>query len=154
MGTAEDPALLKGGSMSERHRHEKAEKQEKEEEKQEKSWEEKWRRDPLNVVTWALVLLWLGVVLLIVATGVDAQFAWWKTWAMFFVGAGIILLLQVVIRLAVPSLRRRVMGGVILGLIFVAVGLGGVVGWVWVWPVAVIAIALMILIYGLVVRRR
>lgn len=63
----------------ERKRHEKAEKQEKEEEKQEKSWEEKWRRDPLNVVTWALVLLWLGVVLLIVATGADAQFTWWET---------------------------------------------------------------------------
>ncbi len=140
--------------MSERHRHEKAEKQEKEEEKHEKSWEEKWRRDPLNVVTWTLVLLWLGVVLLIVATDVVAQLAWWETWAVFFAGAGVLLLAQVVIRLAVPSLRQRVMGGLILGLVFLAIGLGGMVGWVWVWPVVVIAIALVILIYGLVIRRR
>ncbi|MGB2853810.1 MAG: hypothetical protein WBC55_05090 [Dehalococcoidia bacterium] len=140
--------------MSEKHRQEKAEKQEKEEEKHEKSWEEKWRRDPLNVATWALVLLWLGVVLILATIGSVKELECWETWAVFFGGAGVLLLAQVVIRLAVPSLRQRVMGGLILGLVFLAIGLGGVVGWAWVWPVVVIAIALIILIYGLVIRRR
>lgn len=43
--------------MSERPRGEKEEKDEK---GREESWDEKWRRDPLNAAGWALLLIWLG----------------------------------------------------------------------------------------------
>ena len=31
---------------------------------EEKSAEEKWRRDPLGSITWAVILIWAGLVLL------------------------------------------------------------------------------------------
>ncbi|MDY6916466.1 MAG: hypothetical protein SVP26_00720 [Chloroflexota bacterium] len=69
-----------------RVRHEKDEKQEKEEEKQEKSWEEKWRRDPIGVLTWALIFIWSGVVLILETQNVMADYPWWSAWAFFFAG--------------------------------------------------------------------
>jgi len=50
--------------MSELNYGEKEEKEEKEEEKEEKSWDEKYRRDPLSAIVWAVILIWVGVVLL------------------------------------------------------------------------------------------
>jgi len=143
----------------ERRRRERGEKQEKEEEKEqekrERSWEEKWRRDPLNVITWALVLAWGGVVLILENQAAIAGMAWWEGWAMFFAGAGALLLASALLRLLVPALRQRMMGGVILGLVFLALGLGGLIGWgSWIWGVVLIAIAVVILLGGITRRRR
>ena len=45
----------------------KDEKDEKDVSKHEaKTTEEKWRRDPLGTIAWAIVLIWSGVVLLLV----------------------------------------------------------------------------------------
>jgi len=143
----------------ERRRSEKGEKDEKEEEKeqekQEKSWEEKWRRDPLNVLTWALVIAWGGVVLILESQNVGTRL-WGANhgWAAFFAGAGVLLLLNTLIRVVSPAYRRRVTGGAILGVVFLAIGLGGIIGWgSWIWGVVLIVIAALILIGG-VGRRR
>jgi peptidoglycan/LPS O-acetylase OafA/YrhL len=139
----------------ERHRHEKEEKQEKEEEKHEKSWEEKWRRDPLNVITWALVLAWGGVVLILESQGAGPRMWGDEGWAAFFTGAGVLLLGSTLLRLLVPALRGRLMGGLILGLIFLAIGLGGLIGWgSWMWGVVLIVIAIVMLLGGITRRRR
>lgn len=137
-----------------RVRHEKDEKQEKEEEKQEKSWEEKWRRDPIGTLTWALIFIWGGVVLILETQNVMVDYPWWSAWAFFFAGAGVLLLLQALYRLASPAHRRGVTGALIFGFIFGGIGLGGLVGWEWVWPLVLFAIAAIILVTGFVVRRR
>ena len=140
----------------ERRRSEKDEKEEeKEQEKQEKSWEEKWRRDPLNVVTWALVIAWGGVVLILDNQGIGAR-VWGAGhgWAAFFAGAGALLLLNAFIRLVSPAYRRRITGGAILGVVFLGIGLGGIIGWgSWIWGAVLIVIAALILLGGFGRRR-
>ena len=140
--------------MSERPRHEKEEKEEeKRREKEEKSWEEKWRRDPVNVVTWAAIFIWAGLVLLADTLDFKTGFSWWNTWALIFVGAGIIVIVGALIRLLVPEHRRPVTGGFIVGLILLGIGLGGLIGWGVVWPVVLILIGLLIVLRGFARRR-
>ena len=130
----------------------KDEKQEKEEEKQEKTWDEKWRRDPINAAVWAVILIWGGLVLLASNLGLFDRFEVIDGWELFFVGAGTILLLEVVFRLLVPAYRQPIIGNMILAIIFLAIGLGGLVNWGIIWGLAIIAIGLYLLFGGL--RRR
>ena len=135
--------------MSEEHRHEKMEKQdekqEKEEKEHEKSWDEKWRRDPLSAVVWAAILIWAGLVLLGANMGLLPRFERLDSWAVIFIGAGLIVLLEVVVRLLVPAYRRGVRGTFIFGVVLLAVGLGGIIGWGVVWPLVLIVIGVAIL---------
>jgi cation transport ATPase len=141
--------------MSERPRHEKNEKEEeKRREKEEKSWEEKWQRDPISVVVWALIFLWAGLVLLGNNLGISSNFTWWNSWALIFAGAGVLAIIGALIRLAVPGYRRPIAGTFIIGIVFLGIGLGEIIGWSVVWPIVLIAIALLILVFGFRARRR
>ncbi len=131
--------------MSQIQRPEKDEKQEKEDEKQEKSWDEKWRRDPLTGLFWAAVLIWAGIVLLGENFGVLAPFERVQSWSLILLGAGVLLLIEAAIRLLLPAYRRRVTGNVILGLIFIAIGVGDLVNIEIVWPLLLIAFGVFIL---------
>ncbi|OIO88460.1 MAG: hypothetical protein AUK03_16190 [Anaerolineae bacterium CG2_30_64_16] len=132
---------------------EKLEKQEEKEEKEEKSWDEKWRRDPLSAVVWALILIWAGLVLLADTTGLLARFELIDTWGVIFLGAGVLLLLEAAARFLLPEYRRPIMGTVIFGLILIAIGLGDLVSWGIIWAIALIAIGAILLVGG-VFRRR
>jgi hypothetical protein len=125
-------------SEYERRRNEKGEKNEKDEGD---SWDEKWRNDPVNAAVWALILIWAGLVWLadnlnLIGLG-DLE-----TWSVIFIGAGLIILLGVLVRLAVPAYRRPVIGNVILGLIFLAIGLGDRFGWELILPLVLIGIGI------------
>jgi hypothetical protein len=143
--------------MSEtRHDEKVEEKQEKQEEKDEKGrggWEEKWRRDPLNAITWAAILIWAGVVLLVENAGLLARYEGWEAWSFILLGAGVIVLLKAVVSAAVPEYRRPVGGDIVLGFILIGVGLGDLVGWTVVGPLVLIAIGISILLRGMVGRR-
>jgi hypothetical protein len=136
-----------------RQRREKQEKQEKEEEKHEKNWDEKWRRDPLNAAGWALILIWGGLVLLASNIGIFSWVALEDAWPVFFVGAGVILLLEVVVRLLVPAYRGPVTGTIVLALVFLGIGLGGLINWNLIWAFVLIAVGISILVRGLLQRR-
>ena len=134
----------------ERHKEEKGdekrrEKEEKEDEKR-KGWDEKWRRDRVNAVSWAAILIWAALVLLAETTDFKDHFDWWEGWAVFFAGAGIILLLTAFYRLLVPAHRRTVTGSAILGLVFLGIGLGELVSWNYIWVIVLAVIALVILL--------
>jgi hypothetical protein len=138
--------------MSEEQYGQYGEKGEKEEKDEEKSWDEKWRRDPLTAVVWAIVLIWGGVVLLAYNFGfLDGFFL--DGWQLFFLGAAAILMLEVLVRLLVPSYRQPVIGTVILSLVFLGIGLGGLIKWYLLWPLVLIGIGVYILFSGLVRRR-
>lgn len=139
--------------MSERQYREKEEKQEKQEEKEEKSWDEKWRRDPLNTAVWAVILIWVGLVLLASNLGLFDRFEFLDDWALIFLGAGLIVLLEVVVRQLVPAYRQPVGGSLVLAVIFLALGLGGLIGWGLAWALVPIVIGVLILIRGLFWRR-
>ena len=116
----------------------KDEKDEKDVSKhEEKTVEEKWRRDPLGTVAWALVLIWSGVALLLVnnTTLLDGfsflHHAWWgsSVWSLIFLGAGVIFLLEALVRLAVPAYRRPIWGTLFFAVVLIGVGLGNVFDW-------------------------
>jgi uncharacterized membrane protein len=138
--------------MTEPRRDEKFEKQEKEREKEEKSWDEKWREDPLSAVVWALILVWAGIALLIGNLDVLEDTAL-EGWNLVFAGAGVILLLEVVVRLLVPAYRQPVIGGLILGFVFLAIGLGDLGIWDAIWPLAIILLGVALLLRGFGWRR-
>lgn len=128
--------------MSEPRRDEKDEKNEK---GRDESWDEKWQRDPVEAAVWAFVLIWAGVVWLASNTGIleDILGKGAEWWSVGFLGAGLIILLGVFVRLVVPAYRRPVTGSIILGLIFIGIALGQLTGgWVVVGPLVLIAIGL------------
>lgn len=138
--------------MSERHYNEKEEKQEEKErdrrEKEEKSWDEKWRSDPLSAAGWAFFLIWVGVVLLASNLGVLDDLDPVDTGDVILIGAGVIVLVQVLIRLLVPAYRRPVMGNLIFAFILLAIGLGDLATWQLVWPTVIILTGLVWLLRG------
>jgi hypothetical protein len=147
------------------HDEKRDEKEEKERGKQEeKTVEEKWRRDPLGSATWAVILIWAGLVLLADNLGWLAAFPYGTyipgmvfinptAFSIILVGAGVILLIEVLIRLLVPSFRRSVGGTVVLALILIGVGGGNLFGWALFWPLFLIAIGILILVGGFSRRR-
>ena len=137
-----------------RQSEEKGEKEEeKEEEKHEKSWDEKWRRDPLSAAVWAVIIIWAGLVLLASSLGIFNWIPFVDAWPFFFLGAGGILILEAVFRLLVPTYRGPVMGNVILALVFLGIGLGGLIGWSVIWAFVIIGIGVFLLFSGLFRRR-
>jgi hypothetical protein len=152
--------------MSEERQYEHYEKHEKEEEKYEKedekeeekagekTWDEKWRRDPLGAAVWAAILIWAGVVLLVTNMGLLASVRILErrleSWPLILIGAGLIFLLEVVVRLLVPSYRRPVGGTLVFAVILVGAGLGNVFGWDVIWPFVLIAIGVSLLLRGLI----
>ena len=131
--------------MTEPRRDEKGQDEKGQNEKGEKgrdeSWDEKWRRDPVEAAVWACVLIWVGVVWLLTSTGALGDGMEW--WALGFLGAGLIVLLGVGARLLVPSWRRPITGSLILGLIFIGIGLGGVTeSWEVIGPLVLIGIGI------------
>jgi len=152
------PGQPEGSRYEHRGRHEKDEKEEeKKGEKGEKSWDEKWRRDPINAISWAAVFIWAGLGLLAETTnwGPDT-FSWWNTWAVILAGAGAIFILGALIRLATPEHRRPITGNLIIGLILLAVGLGDITDWGWgtLGAIIFIAIGVIIILSGIFRRRR
>lgn len=122
--------------MSKQQRKEK-------EEKKCRGWGEWWWSDRLDAVGWAAIFIWGALVLLAQTTNFAANFSWWKGWSVFFTGAGVIVLVEGVIRLLIPQLRRRVVGCLIFGFILLGIGLGDL-GWF--WPLVLFAIGVIILV--------
>ncbi|MEJ2708304.1 MAG: hypothetical protein P8074_11875 [Anaerolineales bacterium] len=127
---------------------------EKEEEKTaEKSWDEKWARDPVTSVVWAGILVWAGLVLLAGNLGLLEAIIFngliFEDWALIFLGAGVIVLLGVLFRLAVPAYRRAVTGSLIFAFILIAIGLGDIIDVGLLWPLIIIAIGVVVLFRGL-----
>jgi hypothetical protein len=134
--------------MTEPQRDEKFEKEEeKRTDREEKSWDEKWRRDPLNAAVWAGILIWAGVALLLGNLDV-LEDSVLDGWDLVFAGAGVILLLEVVVRLLVPAYRQPVTGTIIFAVILLAIGLGDVVSWDAIWPLVIIIIGVSLLLRG------
>jgi hypothetical protein len=128
------------------------EKQEKDE-KGDDGWDEKWRRDPLDALMWAIILIWAGVVLL------GGNLGWFEdtgleAWSIGFIGAGVIVLLTALLRLFMPAYRKPLAGSVILGVVFIGIGLGEVIGWIIIGPLVLIGIGVGIILSGLFRSRR
>jgi len=146
--------------MGDRQYDEKDEKElrKHEEKAEEKSAEEKGRRDPLGTLIWALILIWVGLVLLAETAGLleavrlglarlpfDITVVSPTVWTLIFGGIGVLLLVEVVVRLSVPAYRRSVVGTVIGAGITFGLALGA---WWLIGPVILIAVGLAMLLRG------
>ena len=145
--------------------------QEKEVQKREEKIEEKWHQDPLGTVVAALILIWAGVVLLASNLGLldaftrlmnllplpeyglpfEIPIVGLTAWRLFFLGAGSIVLCEVIIRLIVPQFRRKVFGSLIGAIVLISLGFGN---FEVIWPLILIAVGASILFGGLFTRRK
>lgn len=134
--------------------------------REEKNVEEKWRRDPISAIIWAILLIYAGVILLAdnlgyldiwmanLAAATNLPFlAELQVWSVIMLGAGLILLVEVLIRLLIPEYRRGVGGTIIFAFILISVSLGNQIGWTIVLPMILIGAGLAILVRGLFGRR-
>lgn len=116
-------------------------------EKKEKSiegWENWCRGDRVDAIGWAAGFVWAAFVILATHTAA-ANIVWWDGWAVFFTGAGVIVLLETGVRLLLPAYRKGIAAKLIFGFILIGIGLGGLIGWVWVWPAVLVVVAAVIL---------
>jgi hypothetical protein len=127
---------------------------------EEKSSEEKWQRDPLSGITWAVIFIWAGLVFLASNLGYLDNILSRITdlpnlggfekvvsaWPLVLVGAGVILLGEVLVRLLVPAYRKPVTGTIILALIFIGLGLGDLIDWGVMWAIIIIGIGITMLV--------
>ncbi len=141
---------------------------EKREEKprEEKNVDEKYRRDPISAIIWAILLIYAGLILLAdnlgyletwlanLAAATNLAFlADLPVWSVILLGAGIILLIEVLIRLLIPEYRRGVGGTIVFAFILIGVSLGNQIGWTLVLPLILIGAGLAILVRGLFGKR-
>ena len=141
-------------------------KHDEKEEKEEKSFEEKSRNDPVGSMVWAATLIWAGLVLLARNMGmldsllirlsdrgfdlpIDVE-AWAGAWQIFFIGAGVLVLIGVVVRMLVPEYRRSVLGSFIWAIVLFGIALGQ---WNLIWPLILIAVGVSMLFGGMLRRR-
>ena len=149
----------------------RSEKDEKEVAKhEEKSFDEKWQRDPIGTISWALFLIWAGVLLLLhnldqlsvltdFVKGLNLPLAELpfeipffdaEAWQVFFLGAGLIVTVEIVIRLLFPAYRRTIVGSVIWAGLLFGLAFGN---WDVVFPAIVIVAGLVILLGSFTKRR-
>jgi len=142
-----------GSEIPPRERRERDEKEEKErreeQEKHNEKEEKEQQRDPLSGITGALILILIGVILLAESQGWVNWEQFGGLWNLFFVGVGLLLLFEAVLRLLLPAYRRPILGQVIGGVILLAIGLGGVTGLQLTGPIILIGLGLAILLGGL-----
>jgi hypothetical protein len=153
---------LEGRMADEKDTEKREEKDEKEgrgdekedEKREEKSPEEKWRRDPLGSLVWACILIWAGAVLLLENTGTLANLrdslnlSKLEAWPVIVLGAGVILLGEIFIRLAVPTYRRPVTGTLILAVILIGIGVQQITNKDIVWALVLIVLGAGLLLRG------
>lgn len=133
---------------------------------EEKSWEEKWQRDPLISYLWAAIFIWAGLVFLASNLGLldwilagVTQYQelglfgdMIRAWPLVLVGAGVILLFGVLLRILIPAYHRPIWGLLILSIILIGLGLGSLINWGVIWAVVLIILGIAILTRGF--RRR
>jgi hypothetical protein len=121
--------------------------------------EERRRNDPIGAVIGALVLIWLGVVMLAAQNPEMLRLGplsvtWNNWWAFFCVGVGVLLILQGVLRV-VTAYGHGIVGSFVWGAVLLLVGLAGIfpgMNLQQLWPLALIALGLGLLVTTLLRR--
>jgi hypothetical protein len=141
------------------------EKSEEKYEKEDEKFEEKNHRDPLSALVWALILIWAGLVFLASNLGwlnaINTSLVLPEnvqvvgnltTWSVIFMGAGVLVFLEAIIRTFVPAYRSSTGGNFFLAAIFLGIGFSALFGWQAVWPFILIAMGLSALASALIRR--
>lgn len=123
------------------------------------------QQDILGSITWALILVWAGLVFLASNFGwLDAveispilpealDFIGLSTWSLIFLGAGVLIFIESLISTFVPSFRSNKSGNFFLSAIFLGIGLSGIFGWDLIWPFVLIFLGITALASALIKRK-
>lgn len=135
-------------------------------EREQKKHNSKHQDDRLDSLTWALILIWAGLVFLARNLGWLEQIqvtqpfpeviniVGLSTWSLIALGAGLLILVEGLIRIIVPAYRSSFGGNFFLAAIFIGIGVSGIFGWRLVWPFILIAMGFSALVSALVQSRR
>jgi hypothetical protein len=111
--------------------------------------DEKWIRDPISAILWGMAILGIGVFVALAAAGV---IAWDHWWAYILIAVGLVLGLELPIRIINGRYRLHglIFSRTLLGGGLVSVGIGGTVGYNGWWLAgSIIALGGAILIFGI-----
>lgn len=103
-----------------------------------------WKSDRIDGVGWAALFLWGALVVVAENTSFRDDFDWWEAWGVFFIGAGVILMIQTIVRLGMPEYRSKWGWTFFWGTAFLAFGLGELSSPVW-YSLPLVALALIVL---------
>ena len=121
--------------------------------------------DRLSSLVWALILIWAGVVFLADNTGMLNNLALPGrglpfgilrpgAWTLVFLGAGTIVIIEIILRLAVPTFYSpNITGSLVFAAVLFGIGLGNLFGWDIIWPLILIAVGVSVLLGGMMQRR-
>lgn len=140
------PPETSGKQYDEKDEKNRREEQEKHDEKEEKGTT---RQDALSSMMFALLLIVAGVVLLAETQDLISWDQFGGLWNLIFLTIGVFNLLEAVLRLVLPTYRRPVGGQIVTGLIFLILGLGGIIGMEFSGAIILIILGAAILIGGL-----
>lgn len=76
-----------------------------------------------------------------------------NTWNMIALGAGFIVLIEVIARLILPAYRSRVGGSLVLAAFLIGWGLSPFFDWYIIWPLLLIALGVSVIVGGLIRKR-
>lgn len=124
------------------------------------------QRDLLGNIAWALILIWAGLVFLANNLGWLTQ---WQLpnsltppglealnlgiWGLIFLGAGLILLLEGLLKALIRSQRSGMGSAFLFGFIFLGIGLSNLYDWDVIFPLILIGLGLSALLRALVHER-
>jgi hypothetical protein len=115
--------------------------------------DEKYEKNPLGFMVFALVLFWVGVYLLLRNRHVFADTQ--QSWAYLFWGIAALACLEIVIRLMVPRWRKAITGRFVWAAVWTGLGVGMWTDGDWeiIGPIVLIAVALALVLGRLLPRR-
>jgi hypothetical protein len=95
-------------------------------------------------VAWAVIFFLGAALLLVEVSGIADGIGWYNGWDIFFLGLGSVMVLGAIARRT--ALGRRVEGlGAVCGIILVAIGLDGILGFDLFWPIVLVVIGALVL---------
>jgi len=127
---------------------------------------EEHRKDPLEAITWGLILVWAGIVFLaanlgwldqiqLSSLGIEGfTLSDISTWPLIFLGAGLLVFLEAIIRSLVPAYRFSTASTFFAAVILLGVGVGLMIGFQQVWPFILIAMGLAAIASALIAHRK
>ena len=134
-------------------RNEKEEKGQEKRDEKGQGPDEKYERNPVGYLLFAVLLFWVGVFFLLRNRHIIPDDD--RGWAYLVWGAAALAFLEIAIRLAIPRFRRALTGTFVWAAIWTGVGAGLWTGGDWeiIGPVILIAVGIALVVGRLVPRR-
>lgn len=111
---------------------------------------EKWHRDPIGGVIFGLGVILCGIIWFLLESGLifieKLEELWW---AYLLLGIGLLLVLEVIIRILFPKYRRGIFGKLILSFILIAIGGSNILEIETWWPLVLILVGFLIIVRAL-----